>query len=119
MKSIAIVGIVLISLCFGLDYMSNLKKKDQLQQIILQHPTIIDVRTEQEFQAAHIKGAINIPLESLNNKYTLLNKNTTYITTCSHGIRSKKALYVLQKKGFQNVFDGGAWLGLQNLLIKK
>ena len=31
-------------------------------------PVIVDVRSEKDFQAAHIPGAINIPLEELKHK---------------------------------------------------
>lgn len=31
-------------------------------------PVIVDVRSEKEFQSAHIPGAINIPLEDLERR---------------------------------------------------
>jgi rhodanese-related sulfurtransferase len=33
-----------------------------------QAPVIVDVRSEKEFEASHLPGAINIPLDELENR---------------------------------------------------
>ena len=73
---------------------------------------ILDVRTEREFNTGHIEGAVNIPLSRLHNDMIPLDKKLTYITVCSHGLRSVKAVSLLKERGFVHVFNGGAWSDL-------
>lgn len=40
----------------------------QLQQGV-RPPLIVDVRTPEEFEAVHIRGALNIPLRELSHRY--------------------------------------------------
>jgi len=50
------------------------KKPEELAAEIAEGhaPVIVDVRSEKDFQAAHITGAINIPLEELEQRMTEL-----------------------------------------------
>ena len=75
---------------------------------------IIDVRTKGEFQSGHIKGAVNIPLDSLKNNLSKLKKGKPVITCCASGMRSASAKSILQSKGFSTVHNGGGWMNLQN-----
>jgi rhodanese-related sulfurtransferase len=76
---------------------------------------IIDVREKDEWNAAHIEGAIHIPLSEISNRVTELTKyqNQPVIMQCRSGARSAKAADILAKSGFTNVhnMDGGlnAW----------
>ena len=75
---------------------------------------IVDVRTNGEFQAGHIKGSINIPLDSINNKIEeLKKKNKIVITWCRSGNRSGMAKSVLERNGIE-CYNGGAWNILEN-----
>ncbi|MGE5326427.1 MAG: rhodanese-like domain-containing protein [Deltaproteobacteria bacterium] len=66
---------------------------------------VIDVRTPKEFQADHIPGSVNIPLDELERKVSemKLAKDTTIVTICEHGGRSSNAAMVLQKMGYKTV----------------
>jgi sulfur-carrier protein adenylyltransferase/sulfurtransferase len=64
--------------------------------------TIIDVRTPKEYQTARIADAINIPLIDLQkgigiNQIQLLAKDQKIILYCSAGIRSSKAINLLNQ----------------------
>ncbi len=61
----------------------------------------IDVRYAEEFDDAHIPGAILIPLFELRNRMDELDKSKKYITYCHGGSRSAVATLVLT----QNQFD--------------
>jgi rhodanese-related sulfurtransferase len=80
-----------------------------------QHALIVDVRETNEVTAAHIPGAINIPLSQLKQRLTELDnyKNSEIITQCRTGGRSAEALKILTASGFTNVknLEGGilAW----------
>lgn len=63
---------------------------------------VIDVRTPKDFEAGHVPGAINIPVEELTKKIgeMKLSKETTIVTVCDHGGRSSRAAVELKKMGF-------------------
>ena len=77
---------------------------------------IIDVRTTAEFKDAHLKGSVNIPLQSLSSNLSKIKKDKPVITCCASGMRSASAKSILQSAGFKEVYNGGGWSGLQNKL---
>ncbi len=77
---------------------------------------LIDVRTREEFQQGHIKGAVNIPLSQLSTHLSKLRKEKPVITCCASGVRSSQARNILASKGFVKVFNGGGWRGLERHL---
>ena len=80
-----------------------------------QGAVIIDVRTVSEFQSGHIKGAINIPVDSIRSKINdIKKKGKPVITCCRSGARSGMAADILKQNGIE-VYNGGAW----NVLDKK
>lgn len=67
---------------------------------------IVDVRTSDEFNVSHIKGAINIPYDEIDvNK---LSKEKTIFVYCRSGARSKIAFDKLTAMGYE-VYDLGAF----------
>ena len=80
--------------------------------------TIIDVRNPDEFRGGHISGSINIPLSSLSQNISKINKDKPIITCCASGMRSASAKSILTTNGFTQVYNGGGWYGLQNELNK-
>ncbi|MGB2457945.1 MAG: rhodanese-like domain-containing protein, partial [Flavobacteriales bacterium] len=53
---------------------------------------ILDVRSPAEFENNHIKGAVNIPLNTLSKKLNKLKKDKVIITCCASGIRSASVI---------------------------
>lgn len=84
-----------------------------LDLLIKNGAVILDVRTEREYETGHISGSENISLGTIRERYTELDPEKTYITVCSHGLRSVKAENILKEKGFKNVHNGGAWSDLE------
>jgi rhodanese-related sulfurtransferase len=76
--------------------------------------TIVDIRSEKEWEDGHIKGSVNIPLNSLANRITEIPESGYVIVHCQGGYRSMIAASLLEKEGRRNVFDlaGGyqAWV---------
>src|SRR5438552_810726 len=74
---------------------------------------VLDVREPHEWAIAHIDGARLIPLSELPERLGELDGHAEIVTHCHHGVRSMKALEILQAAGFANVrsFKGGidAW----------
>ena len=87
-----------------------------LNQKIANGAIILDVRTEREYETGHIDGSINISLGTIRKRYKELNPDKTYITTCSHGLRSVKVESLLKERGFKNVYNGGAWTDLEEIV---
>lgn len=67
---------------------------------------LIDVRSRQEFLEGHLNGSINIPLYELEQscESKLQDKNSIIITYCQCGMRSKKAITILKKHGYKNLY---------------
>lgn len=82
-------------------------------QLVKEGAIIVDVRTKAEYQAGHIKGSQNIPLNNLSNHYSKLPKNKVIITCCASGMRSAQAKNILTANGYAEVHNGGGWSSLQ------
>ena len=87
-----------------------------LEHLIANGAVVLDVRTESEFATGHIKGSINISLGTIRERYIELDKKKTYITCCSHGLRSVKVESLLKERGFKQVYNGGAWSDLEPIV---
>ncbi len=74
------------------------------------HIEVVDVRTQAEFDNEHLQGANHIPLDELERRHHEIDRNKPVYVLCQVGIRSQKAIYLLQQKypstPFINV-DGG------------
>ena len=70
---------------------------------------ILDVRTQEEYDAAHIPGAICIPNESIGEEAPaqLPDKGQMILVYCRSGNRSKQAAEKLVKLGYTNVLEFG------------
>lgn len=73
---------------------------------------ILDVRTPAEFEAGHIPGAVNVPLNELSTavNYLIADINQVILVYCRSGNRSTEALGFLVNMGYTNVFDAGGIL---------
>ncbi|GAA0330316.1 sulfurtransferase TusA family protein [Bacillus carboniphilus] len=65
--------------------------------------TVLDVREPAEYAFGHIKGAINIPLGELEQRFEELNQADDIHIICRTGSRSDLAAQKLTGKGFNNV----------------
>lgn len=84
-----------------------------VKELIRQGAKIVDVRTPSEFKQGSIKGAINLPLQTLNSNTSKLKKDDVIITCCASGMRSSAAKRLLKSQGFTNVHNGGSWMNLR------
>ena len=91
----------------------GLGPKVDYKELLQNGAVIIDVRSKGEYQGGHIKGSLNIPLDTLSNNIAKLKKEKTVITCCASGMRSASAKSILKSKGFQ-VHNGGGWMTLRN-----
>ena len=71
--------------------------------------TIVDVRTEVEFEEGNVQGSINIPLHTIIEKVEELKAMQPLVLCCLSGVRSGQATAFLQAQGCDNVHNGGGW----------
>ena len=73
-------------------------------------PSIIDVRTEAEWNNGHIEGAILIPYETIGERIRTVvkNKSNRIYVYCRSGRRSKIAKKNLEKLGYKDVVNLGS-----------
>jgi rhodanese-related sulfurtransferase len=64
---------------------------------------LVDVREEWEYSLAKLDGSILIPLGTLPQSLTRLNRDSEIIAICHHGMRSADATNFLLQQGFKNV----------------
>lgn len=80
-------------------------EKVNFKELIDGGATIIDVRSQMEFQQGHLKNSINIPLDKLATGLKKLNRNKAIITCCASGARSASAKRMLEANGFVSVHN--------------
>lgn len=66
---------------------------------------ILDVRTKNEFEADHIEGAVNIPLDELRHRLEELPSATVIYLYCQIGLRGYLATRILLQSGFPEVYN--------------
>jgi glyoxylase-like metal-dependent hydrolase (beta-lactamase superfamily II)/rhodanese-related sulfurtransferase len=91
------------------------KELDTVQQISAQelanqlksNPTaiVVDVRKYSEFDAQHIDGAKNVPLDFINDHLAEIPKNEHFFLHCAGGYRSMSAASILKSRGWDNFTD--------------
>lgn len=98
----------------------NKKYKREIKEVIyneinLNEYIIIDVRSKREFREGHLNGAINIPLPDVKRRIEqyVKNKERKILMCCQYGIRSKKAVELLDEMGYRNVYNLKG--GLENI----
>jgi hydroxyacylglutathione hydrolase len=74
---------------------------------------VVDVRKPGEWTSGHIKQALHIPLNKLNERSGQLNREQPVTVICAGGYRSSAATSLLERQGFQKITNvvGGmnAW----------
>ncbi|MBL6649303.1 MAG: rhodanese-like domain-containing protein [Flavobacteriaceae bacterium] len=81
------------------NFKENISRKDAL---------LFDVRTTEEFNLGHIKGAINIDFYDKKlfiEFFNKIKKSKPIYIYCRSGNRSKKTSEILKKIGFSKVYD--------------
>lgn len=80
-----------------------------LQIIVNEGAFLVDVRTPGEFSEGHVKGSVNIPLDTIPNQMAQFKNKQHIVVFCRSGGRSSQAKSFLEQNGFTNVINGGTW----------
>lgn len=70
--------------------------------------TLLDTRTNKEFDLGHVEGFINIPLDELRERLEEIDKEKPVYVMCQSGLRSYIATRILEGRGYEAYnFSGG------------
>lgn len=70
--------------------------------------TLVDVRTPAEYAEGHVPGAINIPLDQIQNRLDeFKDLPKPVVAYCRSGSRSGMATAILKGAGITEVINGG------------
>ena len=84
-----------------------------VRELVESNACIIDVREEMEYNAGHLKNAINIPLSQLRERMNEIPKEQPVYLHCRSSQRSYNALRTLKNNGWDNVWNiSGSYLGI-------
>ncbi len=75
-------------------------------------PAILDVRSESEFAAGHVPGAVNIPFQKVGSRIDEVRARSDerIVVYCGHGPRAWIAARALRAHGFSDViYLKGHW----------
>ncbi len=76
-------------------------------------PVLLDVREPWELERAQLPNSVCIPMRELSFRLEELEPQQDTVVLCHHGIRSRIACMLLQRAGFERIFNltGGidAW----------
>lgn len=90
---------------------------EQVQTLLEQGYVYVDVRSEPEFEEAHIPGALNVPLMHLGPSgmqpnpdfvsvmTSAFGKDEKLVVGCKAGPRSRRAAMLLIQNGFEDVSE--------------
>ncbi len=88
-------------------------KISEVRSLVESGACIIDVREVPEYNRAHIKGAINIPLSQLRDRLDEIPKDRPLYLHCRSSQRSYNACLALMGNGFDQVYNiSGSFLTL-------
>ncbi|MBV1883136.1 MAG: rhodanese-like domain-containing protein [Pseudomonadales bacterium] len=102
------LSLLLLTLCLNFGIITTSYSADPTANIW------IDVRSEREFNASHLKNAVNIPHSQITDRIQslALTKDTNIHLYCAVGGRAEIAKNKLVALGYSNVINEG---GLKNL----
>lgn len=87
-----------------------------IQKMIQEGAVIIDVRTPGEFNAGHVSGSKNIPLQIIDKEVEAIKKIAQPIVLCClSGNRSGQAAQFLKGHGIE-CENGGGWAHVNHLV---
>lgn len=94
---------------------TNRYKDIKYENINLIEYKIIDVRSKNEYRENHLNGSVNIPLSDIKQKIEKIvpNKDRKILLYCQSGLRSKKAIRILEKLGYNNLYNLNG--GIENI----
>jgi len=88
-----------------LDYIDSVSALE-LSEIMHRTPVnILDVRRSGEYLLKHAQGAVNIPLDQINEEMSRISPDKIYYVYCAGGYHSMIFISILRARGYRNLID--------------
>ena len=80
---------------------------DQLKKLQSAGVTVVDIRTDVEYQQGHIPGVVHVNYNADNfiDQMNEMDKDQPIVIHCARGGRSSSAAKLLAKEGFSIIYD--------------
>ncbi len=80
-----------------------------IEKLIKENPSIVDVRTRLEFSGGHVAGSLNIPLQEIQYRIEEFKTlKAPVLLCCASGNRSGIAAQFLSNQGIECI-NAGSW----------
>jgi hydroxyacylglutathione hydrolase len=87
------------------DTMEEIEAEDLVKLHGQPDVNVLDVRKTSEYDAQHVIGAQNFPLDFINKNMSELDRNKKYYLHCAGGYRSMIAASILRMRGFEKLVN--------------
>ncbi|HNP06101.1 MAG TPA: rhodanese-like domain-containing protein [Cyclobacteriaceae bacterium] len=87
------------------DTIESITADEYAKRIKNENVKVIDVRKPTEFSAEHVNGAINLPLDFINEYLAEFPKEERFYMHCASGYRSMVAASILRARGWNNFVE--------------
>ena len=87
------------------DSITSVDAVELAKKIKSEKAAVLDVRKPGEYAGEHVEGAVNLPLDSINEHIATLDKEQTYYVHCAGGYRSMIFTSILKARGFDKLID--------------
>ncbi|MEK7247299.1 MAG: rhodanese-like domain-containing protein, partial [Chloroflexota bacterium] len=89
----------------------NAVSRDEVKELLKSKAVLLDVRPRQEFEAGHLRGAINIPVDELKDRWGELPRDRQIITYCrgEYCLFADEAAEMLRANGYHVARLEGGW----------
>lgn len=101
---------LIVFLMFGIfKTLFSQSDSEGLRNALQKKAFLVDVRTPGEFASGSAPGAVNIPLDRVEQSLDRFKGQGTVVVFCRSGMRSSQAKDILVRNGFKDVVNGGTW----------
>lgn len=110
---LVLLAVILLSACGARKDISA----ERARELIDQGAILIDVRSQEEFQAGHIENALHIPHEQITLHLDQIgnDKHRPIVLYCKSGRRAGIAREALRERGYMQVYNAGGLSDLSTL----
>jgi rhodanese-related sulfurtransferase len=108
--ALAVAPAILLSGCAGQSAESSSPRETPPRDphaLVAEGATLLDVRTQAEYDARHLEGAVLIPVDQVAARSSEIPRDRPVVVYCQSGARAERAATVLREGGFDVVVLGG------------
>lgn len=115
--AVALMGVALFNV-FGGGSDLEPEEQEQVRALLASgEAVLVDVRTPGEFSGNGLEGAKNIPVQQLDQRLgDVGDKDDPVVVYCRSGSRSSRAAQMLERAGFETVYDLGSLASAQKMV---